>query len=610
MRHPLGILLVPFALAACDDNGASASGLRDPGGSCPDATWTEGDPCVGSWTCDTGTAYGCREVMSSWSCIDDVLSGTPAVCRDGDADAVPDATGGDDTGDGADASENDAGVEPADADPPDDDTADAANANDTETDGEDGARTDDDTSDDAPDVEYVDDGGITTASGTRLVSSGHWVGPTWGPQRIVDTELGINCFWARREPDGWFCAPLAGAEPRYTDATCTTPVLGFHAAEAPCLNALDTGSLVVSSFGGSCTMATYRLGERVTSDVRYFRSEGQCLREAGDNYRMFVPEPVSSDLFVQGTTDTRPVGFSGLDIDVILGDDGSRFPNEFRWLDGTSCVFEPAAVVEGAPAYCFPWPRLLAVGGAWTDPSCSEQAFLGSSSDQTCSSLDTPDFMVEWTDAGSCREPSLHLAGEALTELFHSDTFGCSDATPVTDMAAYARGDEVGLSEVPAVNVVFEGDGRLTLITYGGTPGVPGTGVSRWYDDQFREVCSPFRFADGTTRCIRDRFVNRSDFADERCTIELVTFDEQLRCGALRPVYALPTLTWDEASCSPVVSEVHALLDHGGPRYIRTAGGDCVERTAPDGTSAFVRGPELAADAFVEMTPGILPRTR
>lgn len=588
MMHRYTLVLAFFVLAACSGSGERDDVITDPGDNC-DGAWSEGDACAGSWMCYTGNFDGCDGAIETWSCSNGTLSGSPVGCSDSDTDRF-DAT--DATNDDA----PDAALPDADRDTVEPD-ADTNVTNDAEL--------------DTPDIADAggDDGGITPVAGARLVPEGHALGDLFAMQYIRDTARDEYCDWLPTDDGAWLCVPLSFAEVKYTDASCTEAVLSFRETGSVCTPPPAPGDIVRAYNGASCTgqsLVARAVGQPATADTLYWRSpvDGTCIVNTAPPGTLFAAEPVPSDALVSGTVETRPTGIDGIDIDVILGGDGSRFVRGTRWTDGTACTLQEAAGVGDDVRLCLPDRAAWTSDNTWADAACSEAVYTVPTT-PLCGDEPAPTWAIAPASESGCYRPaSLRPVADPVAEIYAGSGDACSGPSPTPDTwRSFTAGEALDVADIPTAQVVQRGGGRVTLVSRAGEDGTPRLDTSDWFDASYATWCSPRLFGDGTTRCVPTDGVGFDGlFADDACTVPAYVV---FAGGCNRPADAQRIRldeAYNEALCTNVVTAAYALERHDGPVYSEADG--CLEFVLDPAQVAFVDGVALASDAFVELTSG------
>lgn len=470
---------------------------------------------------------------------------------------------------------------------------------------------DGDTSDaaDAPDADAGgDDGGITVVPGARLVPEGHALGDLFAQQYIIDRVLDERCDWLPTGDGTYHCVPFGFAEVKYTDEACTDAVLSVREGASTCSATPAPGDIVRAYDGPSCTGQTLvprQVGEPTTAETLYRRSpvDGTCIADVAAPATLFVAQPPPLDRLVSATVDPRPTGIDGLNVDVLLGSDGSRFRRGLRWTDGTACTAQEAIGFEPEMRPCLPDATAPAADATWADVACSEPVFTVIV-DSACPDREAPPWGVVTSRADGCSRPeSLVTLADGVSEMYTGEADACFGPTlPPETWRLFSAGAETPMASVPATYLSLQGEGRVRLVASADDESVPRLDSSDWWDTTYDTWCSPRLFSDGSTRCVpADGIGSDGLFADDACTIPAhVVFAG----GCNRPADARRIRIeqeFDESVCAPVVISAYALARHTGPVY--SEGDGCSEFMLDPSQIALVDAEELGPEDFVELTP-------
>jgi len=261
--------------------------------------------------------------------------------------------------------------------------------------------------------------------------------------------------------------------------------------------------------------------------------DGSCQRE-GNGFQPQEAREVPLTEFVAARSEVLPVG-GGLSVQRAVAEDGTE--QNLALLRGDHwCVPEDV----GGQLRCV--DRARARPSLFADASCT----AGAAAWDTCAYDDPIAGIVSpkqpalaFTYAYECsfEGPFFALGGEVTTP--YSDAVGsCSGWPQSTYDGVLAVSDELSPSDLPALELISKGKGRLKALNLG-HDGAMLLGPARWadpfaelvaytyhmafYDSELGVECAPRLVEGGDIRCVPSFMEGATDFADSACTEPLIT---------------------------------------------------------------------------------------
>lgn len=518
---------------------------------------------------------------------------------------------GDDGHDGADAADEDGGSMSDDAG-----DSDAGRDGSVRDDAGDGSVRDDAGDSDAGDSDAGDGGEDDSMSiprpGSRLSLRGLAAGDQFALETIYDQELQQECSYLETSERGaatpsYHCVPNEFTEERYSDAECTQEVVRWSARSASACRSSTAPSIVRAARVlpcGSLRIVAQQLDLEaplaLTTIYRRANGTGLCEEEAVNDATIYATVPGVLDALVEARVEVTSSAEPGLEVEVYVGEDGSRVLAGMRWDDGERCT--PQVLDRnGTSLPCLPTRALSATQNVYVDDACSEPVFT-STFTPGCTQEPPFSWGMMFGEIDGCQYPSalFHLGDEIPTG-FSGEPGACElfDSAPDT-WRMFAAGQERSLADVPMATLVHQGSGRLQLQHYAAQDGTPIAATSEWRDAEGEHACSPRMFADGTLRCVQAEYFSSDGlFADAACTVPAYASF----VGGCNPEADAPRIRADselsDELCATVVTKLVRLQRHSGAVYRDLEG--CMEVALEAGQASFIDGEELDVTELPEL---------
>lgn len=443
------------------------------------------------------------------------------------------------------------------------------------------------------------DGNAALSDGARLRAL-HWTAEDGSRAfygEIFDEQLGVRCRMDTAADGKVRCLPEGGYV-YHADAECTVRMI----VGPPCEPPPRFGREDVFPAAGSCDeprARIYAAGDALGPVSSWFQKVGsECVATAPfpDLAIWEAGREIEPEELVELRAAEVPRG-GDLSAIYVEGDDGFRRVVRGRDLaHDTDCFASDTA----AGARCVPITGVSAsLGGPaahFADPGCSEPAGLN-----LAAPCGAPSALMRVSDSdqGTCVEDmTIHRTGEPVASAYESVDGVCTPVQAEGDPSFFRIGEAVSPSELPAVERVTQGSGRLVTVRWERNGGAVGL------DPLFRDTalgagCRPALFEDGTHRCLPERtewvIPGQITFADDACTVPLAS---QQACG---PVSEYAVYASQSDLCS-VGARVHELgPPHTGETYAVSLDGACLPAN-PWG-SLRTLGPEVPLDTFAVLAP-------
>jgi hypothetical protein len=442
-------------------------------------------------------------------------------------------------------------------------------------------------------------GGIDVLEGD---SSGGW----------YDSELDFDCYFAVDEAGVERCFPRAilPGPGLHADASCNSPVLAAGARSS-------CDPLEYQYIAGSrgCSLRGYKLGAELPASTPLFFSEDGVSCEPSTQSPDVGPfielEEVPAETFVGMQRRARPRA-PGLDAYVREGADGS-------WQ--TLGYFDPS---RDAP--CFDslttggWattcvPSFVSAVGNFAESSC--QTHVADARYRSCK-VEQPTTIIESAeDTSVC--PALYdfrlyeIDDLRETKPHVVDDSGACVESPGASGEFYVRGAEIVPSSLPRLETHRVGTGALRAL-YTGFGGAP---YMRWNKGLFLQdaagnPCLPFRFPDGSLRCVPTAFPDRTAdsllYEDASCSGNpVLAWIRVQSCGKELPLPTAVTILERPTDCLSdlTVTEVLAVAGESekGTLYAKDAAtGACQVAPSISPPQTYLRmGQSLKTSTFPEL---------
>jgi hypothetical protein len=458
----------------------------------------------------------------------------------------------------------------------------------------------------APGAPGSPDGGKPQTNEVEPVVSGSRLRARWQvadqAQRLVgwhDDKLGLDCgfegnvFPQRRHA----CLPsVAEVSSYFSDPSCTVPV---SVAESDCAT---TKPLYAAEGGGDCASEPtfFVIGESLNGKV-YTTENGSCVAHGDgssvDLHALGAAVPAST--FVVATETHDDAGQMWL-----ATDDGARVP--WGGWDGTRAV-QPTLAEDGTMRWA-PW-YVSHEESDYADATCTVHAADPAQPGQCQPDAVLSSGMGVPPPPEQCGGPraSFLSIGVQVDASYTKSGMSCVAQPQSPGAALWQAG-----AAIPADALLPSGDVRIgagsVQVQYATVRGHPIRQTSPQLGtfgepapDTFVEVasglpCQPSPAADGKLRCMPAPEVEVA-FADAKCTQPVV---ELPSCGAAAP--SIVTLvTYSRSQCMPMT--IHGYPVVGSPSQVFGFDPDgCRLLYVPGGFTAYVLGPELPAENFIEVT--------
>lgn len=397
-------------------------------------------------------------------------------------------------------------------------------------------------------------GGIDVLEGN---SSGGW----------YDSKLDFACYLVVDEVGVERCFPRAvlPGPNLHADASCNSPV--FAAGSRGRCDPLTYR--YIAGFRG-CSYRGYKLGAELPASTPLFSSEDgvSCkpTTQSPENGPFIQLEEVPAETFVGMQRHARPRA-PGLDAYVREGEDGSW--QILGYIDpsrGAPC-FDSLTTGDWSTS-CV--PAFASATGNFTESSC--QTRVADAQYRSCE-VERPTTIIDETEDTSVCPAAVSSRLYEIDDLRETTPHRLDDAgvcveSPGASGEFYVQGAELAPSALPTLETHLVGTGALrALFTgFGGAP------YLRWnkglfLQDEAGNACLPYRFLDGSLRCVPTAFPDRTSdrflYEDASCTGNpVVAWSRAQSCGKevlLPKAFTIPDQTTNcpaEATLSEVLTVV------------------------------------------------------
>jgi hypothetical protein len=331
-----------------------------------------------------------------------------------------------------------------------------------------------------------------------IVLSGDGVDATEAPNAgWYDSELDFDCVFFPDEAGTERCFPrsLVVGPRLFSDADCARPVL----AEST-LGRCHAPNVRYFAAGIGCTYRAFEQGEELpASTPLFFSDNGSSCKPstATELGRLYELKEIPTETFV-GMRRTARARAPGLDAYVREGDDGSWQIVGYFDLAREAACFEASAIFGPSCAPAFGSTSELLEAGCETrladarSRSClieQPTAILEGGAD---TSVCPATYDIELREIEGVRETTAHVV---------DDSSACV-ATGGPPMETYIQGAPLDPATLPHLETLLVGRGPLRVLFsgFGGIPYMPV--VSLPLRDEAGDACFPYRFPDGSLRCV------------------------------------------------------------------------------------------------------------
>jgi hypothetical protein len=427
-----------------------------------------------------------------------------------------------------------------------------------------------------------------------------------------DGELEFDCLFLPDETGVERCFPRQFlSRSTYADADCTRRVLLDNSA-GTCAR-LRYPYVVLEE--GGCSHRGFRVGKELPQSTPLFYSaDGTSCQPSvqNDAIPIYEVEEVPSERFV-GMQRGQRARSPGLDARVREGDDGSwQIMGYFDAARQAACSdlfieFDP-------PSKCVP----THASSLWfADSTCQTRI---ASVQQTACNAEPPTALIDArVDVGSC---PIALSFELYeidavreTSRHEVDDAGACVASTLLPDESYIQGAAIDASTLPTLETLVVGTGavRARFSGFGGVPYVPIGYRHTGLLDESGEDCLPFRFPDGSLRCVPTSFSHATSrslvYEDASCDgSPVVAWVPQPTCPA-GPALPRGAVFVDPTACELAVTELMAVVGKStaSTLYARdAASGACQAITPSSPPPTYLRlGDALDPAAFPDLKPTI-----
>jgi hypothetical protein len=424
-----------------------------------------------------------------------------------------------------------------------------------------------------------------------------------------DAELEFDCLFLLDEAGVERCFPRRFlSRGTYADADCTRRVL----VDSTVGTCAGSRSPYVALEGPGCAYSGFRVGEELPPSTPLFYSADGSSCQASvqtDATPMYELEAVPAETFVGMQRGPRPRA-PGLDAYVREGDDGSwQIMGYFDPVREAACF--DSFIEFDPPSQCVP----AHASSAWyADSSC--QTHIASVQQTSCYAERRTVIFAGKVDVASCpsrRSFELYeIDGTREASPYQVDDTGACVLSTTPPGEVYVQGAAIDASTLPTLETLVVGTGaaRALFSGFGGVPYVPiGTGHSGLVDES-SEPCQPFRFPDGSLRCVPTSFSAATPAAlvYEEASCDgppLVAWIAKPTCPADPP---LPrgVLFVDSTACELAVTELRAVVGEStaSTLYARDTSGACQAVNMSSPAPTYLRlGDVLEANTFPDLKP-------
>lgn len=482
----------------------------------------------------------------------------------------------------------------------------------------------------SPSVTKPPPGSDPFVEGTRLKV--RWVQAPGAPRVFAgwfDQQLGENCSFEESYVQVGLLHPAGSVQycrPAFTSATgdlFADPACAEPVASVPCGDVHYVELPPADSSDCAAVSRLFAVADPVTPGTIYARRSGVCAPLAADDpeaqtslHRLAAEVGVNALVSAQVQNES---GSASVVRSWLVASDGSRQVVGAWDTRRQERVFPPGwqpSVASGAAGKWEPVQVAERLGTArvFSDADCTmAAATVSACGDVTVRSA----FQRR---QGACGlEASYYEAGGILGAgmafVVDGSTTACRPATgsdlPV-DGQVMAVGDEIPASSFADVQAFEQGTGQVRVRTPGSDADAIGAGQQVLFDTAHAAVCEGFLAADGVLRCLPS-IITASAYADAACSMPVLVISPT----ACDPTPAAPSVVGLQEqislnACGPQykVHELAVGADHSRTEvYYVDAAGNC-RLTPPgvfQGSDVFDLGPEVAPDAFAELTTSTPP---
>jgi hypothetical protein len=424
-----------------------------------------------------------------------------------------------------------------------------------------------------------------------------------------DSELEFDCFFVPDETGVERCFPRQYlSRSTYADADCTRRVL-LDGSAGTCAS-LRYPYVVLEE--GGCSYRGFRVGKELPQSTPLFYSDGTSCKPSpqSEAIPIYEVEEVPSERFVGMQRAQRPRA-PGLEARVREGDDGSwQIMGYFDPVREAACSdlfigFDP-------PSKCVP---THASASQFADSTCQTRI---ASVHPTACNVERPTAIIDArVDVDSCPTAlSFELYEiEAIreTSAYEVDDAGACVVKSLPPRESYVQGAAIDASTLPTLETLVVGTGavRSLFSGFGGVPYAPIAYRHTGLLDEAGGECLPFRFPDGSLRCVPTSFSHATSTAlayeDASCEgSPVAAWVARPTCPADPPLPPGVMLV-DPTACELAVTELMAVVGQStaSTLYAKDAtSGACKAITMSSPAPTYLRlGEVLDAATFTDLKP-------
>ncbi len=396
----------------------------------------------------------------------------------------------------------------------------------------------------------------------------------------VDTKLGVRCAFERASDGALRCLPRTSGPVWHCPELVAAPLTAEDAACPEVFPALPNEAEYRATYASdvcSSTKTILHAGAPVTPSGRC--KESPAMRPG--TYELREVTRVTPSELVAATLVTEKRG--ALAVSVLVADDGAR---EVRG------IVDPSAGEECAPPHgedSGPCTSRIAYVGSELDATCARSVAVAG---PVCNDRPPPRAVAHYTDCGvELLQPGRRLD---VSEVHRRSRTGECGLAPMEGRAFYEVVGPLPSGVFPDVSTAWIGHGRIAVRVWATTGGERLT-ASGFVDTQLGEPCEGYPI-EGVLRCIPSRATFAHLYADEHCTVPLVSIDDTAGgCGAK------PTLALRRLDCGHAVHAVGARYD--GPVFAIGSDELCARATTHPTTAYFQLGARIDPTRFAELAP-------
>lgn len=323
-----------------------------------------------------------------------------------------------------------------------------------------------------------------------------------------DTHNDVACTFQVASDGRWRCLPTDVAI-GYGDAACTKPIGSFSTCGA--VPHFVLGPEVPLACGDT-GRSVYAVEQPTSDQAYYYTDETGCHR--GNNgtpnvlyalHEVPVTGFVAAELVHEGGGRIQPYAFHAEDGAVEATSTWDRERDA-----------ECSAYGTDATSLCEPAEIALAYDTLWGNATCTEHAAVDLSRIRPCA---TPSAILSYRDdSGDLRD--YYEIGERIANPYSTSGGACAATTGIPGDVFYGQRSLISNASFVTLDRVLDGTGRVRALRY--DAGTPLEIASILWDTTLDEVCTPYRFTDGTARCVTAHFAEAAAsggiYADASCT--------------------------------------------------------------------------------------------